>query len=258
MNFTQNNWSNFTENVCFIKDENVYTSKDICQKDNYFEKFNIRNNMIIFYFIHLVIYYITIGITTMFIFNFIKKYFVNYLEKITRDMYEDFNIHYDDDERLKISLEDLQDSINKLNKSNTTNFIKDKNGLNKDINKVKMEMNESETKVYLQDENNNFNLIITKDIGTNTFKEQITPTWCESSEEYFRCRLEKLLENTRIAIPIDSFCSIYGDISQIIPKDQLFLEFDKYIDSTVPIICMLRDICCKRGWNDKFLITHND
>ena len=56
MNFTQNNWSNFTENVCFIKDENVYTSKDICQKDIYFEKFNIRNNMIIFYFIHLVIY----------------------------------------------------------------------------------------------------------------------------------------------------------------------------------------------------------
>ena len=272
MNFTQNNWSNFTENLCFIEDENVHQNKDICLEDKYFEKYNIRDNIIIFYFIHLVIYYITIGITAIYIFNFIHKYFLrNYLEKITRNICEDFNIHYDDDDdedededfnihydkdkqRLKISPEDLKECINKLKNSNTEKFIKNKYG----SNKVKMEMNESETKVYLQDENNNFNLIITKDIGTNTFKEQIIPIWCDSSEEYFRCRLEKLLENTCIAIPVDSFCSIYGNISQIIPKEQFFLELDEDKDSIVHIFCVLRDICCKRGWNNKFLITHDN
>jgi hypothetical protein len=253
MVFKQINSTNFTGNVCLVEDKlyipYLYKNENVCLvEDKYCEKYNRRDNLIIFYFIHLVMYYITIGLTLLYILKLFNKYVLQkYLEDATKNIYRDFNIHNKDD-----YYDDKEAS--QLKFFGKREYINDKYG----ENQVKMEMNENETNVYLQDENDNYNLIITKDIGTNTSKDDIIPNWCDSSDEYFRCRLEKLLEDTRIAIPIDSFCSIYGDISKNIPNDELFLELDKDTVSNVTIISILKDICCKRGWDNKFLITDDN
>ena len=249
MESKQINSTYFTNSECFedefyiqLQNPNQLSRDDICQvEDTYFEYYNRRYNKIMFYFIHIIMYYITIVLFLTYVFEIFYKFtFKRYLERGKNFSYENSD---SEDEQVN------EDIIIKQRE-----YINDKYG----ENQVKMEMNELETKVFLQDENDDYNLIITKDIGTNTYKEDIIPAWCDSSEEYFKCRLEKLLENTRIAIPVNSFCSIYGHISQLIPKDATFLELDNDTVSNATIVNMLKEICSKRGWNNKFLITDNN
>ena len=251
MNFTKINATNLTKNVCSFEEKYLYqhSNENVCLvEDEYREKYKI-NNLIIFYFIHLVMYYIAIGGTLLYIFKLFNKYVLQiYLEEVTKNTYRDFNIHYKIDEFIDT------DKTNMENQIIAKNYIKNTYGSCDVIMKIK----KCETKVYLQDENNNFNLIITKDIGTHTPNtDEIVPELCTSSEEYFKFRLEKLLEDTRISIPFDSFCAIGGDIGENVgPHTEYFIELDEYTISNEIIINMIRDICCKRGWENKFVITH--
>ena len=248
MNFTNMKPTIFTENVCSFEETNLYqcSNKNVCLvEDEYFEKYNKRDNLIIFYFINLVIYYITVVITLVYIFKLFNKYiFQAYLAEVTKNMYQDFNIHYQDDEYIDNERTIIENQI--IDK----NYIKKKYG----SCEVVMKINKSETKVYLQDKNNNFNLIFTKNIGTHTLgNDEIVPEWCTTSKEYFKCRLEKLLEDTRIAIPLDSFCAIGGNFHF---QSESFIELDKHTKTNELLINMLKNICCKRGWENKFVITH--
>ena len=202
---------------------NITSNNTLCKKNNYVEFIKSDNfnnyNLMILYLVHIFNYYLIIY---LFFKMFIVISFRHIIRKFSRIGSDNYNYMKNDVKNYKTA------DIGPFN--------------------IVWNFDNYNCKIFKINDNSINPFKYTDEIGIKLFDNSVG----------FRNQLEKIVENINVSIKSDSYCLITGELGKCLDKDTPYLFVDSNLESDNEIIMILKNICCSRGMENKFLILNSN